>query len=332
MRQVYDTSFLTYLLHNFYDEWDLIASPELFTSWFENSNYFLETDQWKYVMKLFEGEWVDHDIVVFECRVMKEAHMRWVTTPDVIRLRSWDICWLHEWKSFVLMNFVSWENRESGVLSHKLCYEVWAELAKLACALEDFTDESYVRKEYEFDQKHFLLLRDTISYLPDDFDNALFQSLLDEFSMKKELFDSLPRWLIHNDAVPHNILANDEGLTALIDFWDMNFSPYVQDIAVSLWGFAQDFETKRCNGYQVKVFMKWYLSQRDLSDDEFDMIYLLVQCRLATVILAFSRRNVELWEDKQRSDFIRWYYNFLLVLQKLGKETFDGYLWREENW
>lgn len=77
----------------------------------------------------------------------------------------------------------------------------------------------------------------------------------------------LPRRVIHGDYAPHNLLFNDQGIKAVLDFGDSNLNLRVYDVARSLNTMVMSNRGK-INKHLLHIFMESYHEQHPLLDEE----------------------------------------------------------------
>lgn len=140
-------------------------------------------------------------------------------------------------------------------------------------------------------------------------DKKIFEKIIDEFRDMKNEFDKLPTGLIHNDMVSHNILTHNEHLSGIIDFSDINISPYAQDIAVFI---GQSILGNECHPEQATIFLQGYESERKLTAKEKELLPKLIKQRFVCFLLAFSRRQHDYGNDDARANLMKDMYSRLL--------------------
>lgn len=320
MRQNYSTAQLQEIT-DLYPNLGYITNSHLFMSGFENSNYFVETDKGKFVVKVFEGIGIQLENILFELEVMDACYRVGVKTPHILKnkLQKFDTVWNE--KFVIVMDFIDGENKSRKQISDEIAYAVGHETGKMDTALSYFQDGSKTRQNYEWDMKNFLMLEPKIKYLDGTFDTKLVQNIFDTFKKIKPTFDTLPKGIIHNDVALHNILVKDSDLTAIIDFSDIAFSPYIQNLAVPM---AQLIFCYNWKPNQAKLLIKGYKEAHPLSQQELDLLYHLTCARYALLVVEFNYWDKELFgEDKQRSDTVRDFYGFMLKFMELGRENFN---------
>lgn len=318
MRQVYSKSELQDALQNY-----SIGEVEdfyLFKSGFENSNYFIKTKQGSFVIKIFEGMDVETANILFEIEIMDKVNKAGLKIPKIFPTNNGDLYAKLGNKYACLMNYVEGDNMEKYQLTDALTKEVGEEVGKIDNFLKNIKDGSKTRQNYAFDLKNFLLLEPKIEELDSRFNKTIFTKIFNDFKKNKILFDSLPTGLIHNDIVLYNILAKDGRLQAIIDFSDMAYSPYIQNVAVSIY---HCFFTYNWQPRQVKVFLESYQRYNPISAQEKLLLYNLVLARSALMMIEFNYWNVKFGNDAARTELITDYYGFLKKLLKLGEIEFN---------
>jgi len=319
MRQSYSLEQLQKIFSSFPGT-GTIRKSFLFTSGFENSNYYAETDVGWYVIKIFEGMGVSRETILFEIEVMVCCTEGKLQTPTLLRSKKNTYYAPFEGKIAIVMDYLPGDNLQGKKMSSSLVQEIGDQVGRMDALLSKFKDGSKTRQNYEWDLKNFLQLEPSLQKLPSSFDRELLQKIFDQFKAIKPIFDTLPRGLIHNDLAAHNFLARRGKLTGIIDFSDMAFSPYIQNIAVFLCQsvFAYNWQPR-----QVNVFLQAYQKHNHLSAKELCILYDLVLARYAQIIVEFNRWNVDYGEEQQRTEYIKDYYHFLKKFMNITRTEFQ---------
>ncbi len=322
MRQNYEKAFLQSILDQ-YPDLGAIIEHRLFTTGYENSNYYVETEKGRFVVKIFEGMVLVPENIAFEVEVMGYLSDQGLKVPKVFKNKLGNLESKAGEKQAVLMSFVEGQNMDRQILTDELVAEAGTEAGKMDAVLKKFTDGSKTRQNYEFDLKNTLILEPSLKFVPSDFDVELLKKVFEEFRIIKPELDMLPKGLMQNDIVPHNFLVKDGKLEAIIDFSDLAFSPYVQNIAVALHltCFAYNW-----NPEQVKIFISAYLKENPLPKSDFEYLFVLVKARFLSFILEFNRWNVEYAVDQHRVETVRDHYNFLKRFIDFGESNFNTLL------
>ena len=233
MRTNYSQEFLQNILDQYPNKGQIIKHF-LFTSGFENSNYYVNTEQGEYVIKIFDGMGMKKENILFEIELMIFCAKSTCKVPKIFETenKSWHA--EEERKIAILMEYIAAENCFKKAISDKVIAQVGEEAGKMDNVLRKFNGSIAPRKNYEWDIQHFLALEKAISLLPKYFDKEVILVIFDDFRKIKPQFDALPKTIIQNDIAAHNILVKENELKAIIDFSDAAVSCCIQNIAVFL--------------------------------------------------------------------------------------------------
>jgi len=319
MRQEYKQDLLQSILDN-YSDLGQIKKFFLYTSGYENSNYYIETNVGKFVIKIFEGLGIEPENILFELEVMDYCFQMGLKTPHILQNKAGKLETVMGDKYSIVMGYIAGENMDQKILSDGLVVSVAEQAGKMDLLLKKFSDGSRTRQNYEWDLKNTLILENTLEYLPVGFDRGVLVDVFNEFKKCKNEFDNLPKGLIHNDIVPHNWLVSADNLQAIVDFSDMAFSPYIQNLAVSLHLTAFCYNW---NPYQGKLFVRTYLKLNPLSSKELSFLYNLIKARFLSFVLEFNRWNVVYGSDDHRQQTIVDHYGFLKRFVEYGEDNFN---------
>lgn len=322
MRQEYPIETLQNIL-NHYPNLGLVKSLHLFTSGAENTNYLVVTDISKVVIKIFEGRGVAPATILFEIEVMNAVHKAGIKGPALYPQSNGSFQTMQDGKFAVVMEYIDGTNMLHRSVSDEIVASVGEELGKMDVALGRFTEGSKTRQQYEFDLKHFLLLEDKINLLPHGIDREPLYQIVGRFRQVKNQFLNEAAGIIHNDVGIHNILVKDEKLVAIIDFSDVVYSPYIQNVAVAL---ANTVFTHNWQPHQATILLKNYNRFHPLPKDSFSLLYDLVLARHAQFAIAFNRWNVEYGVDSNDTHAIDDYISFMQRLLDFGRNNFERLL------
>lgn len=325
MRQAYSPQFLQHIL-NQYPNKGKIIKYFLFTSGFENSNYYIQTEEGEGVIKIFDGIGMKKENILFEIELMMFCAKNNLKVPKLCETAEnrWYV--EQEGKIAIVMEYVSAKNCFKKIISDNIIEQVGEEAGKMDIILRKFDGSVAPRKNYEWDMQHFLLLEKEILLLPKQFDKKIMKNIFDRFRKIKPQFEALPKTIIHNDIAAHNILAEQE-LKAIIDFSDAAVSCCIQNIAVFL---CQTIFNYNWNPEQTNIFLQGYEKHNPLTKEERELLYDLVCTRYATIIIEFNRWNVLYGEDEQRSEYIIDNYNFLQRFLEVGREKFEEIILKKD--
>ena len=319
MRKNYEKSFIQGILDQ-YSGLGEISEYNLFTTGFENSNFYVRTDRGEFAVKIFEGLELKPENVSFEVEVSDYAFKQGIKVPKIYPNKQGILETIYNDKHVIVMNYVSGENMHAKELADALVDQIAEEAGKMDFVFKAFKDGTKTRQGYEFDLKNVLMLESSLEYLPEEFDREILQSIFEDFKkIKPELVQS-SKGLIHNDIVPHNCLAQDGKLNAIIDFSDIAFSPYVQNLAVSLHLIAFGYNW---NPKQARLFIKTYTKHNPLTEKELKSLYTLIKARLLTFVVEFNRWNFAYAYDELRAKTVKDHYEFLKRFIQFGEAEFN---------
>ena len=318
MRTNYSQEFLQNILDQYPNKGQIIKHF-LFTSGFENSNYYVNTEQGEYVIKIFDGMGMKKENILFEIELMIFCAKSTCKVPKIFETenKSWHA--EEERKIAILMEYIPAENCFKKAISDKVIAQVGEEAGKMDNVLRKFNGSIAPRKNYEWDMQHFLALEKASSSLPEYVDKKIIQVIFDNFQKVKPQFDALPKTIIHNDIAAHNILVKENELKAIIDFSDAAVSCCIQNIAVFL---CQSVLSYNWAPEQATIFLRAYEKYNPITKEERLLLYDLVCARYATIIIEFNRWNVQYGEDPQRTEYIKDNYEFLQKFSEIGRENF----------
>jgi len=322
MRQAYPITVLQEVLND-YSGLGSVTDHYLFTSGFENTSYYVATDTGKYVVKIYEAMGATTANVLFEINVMDYVYKSGIKIPRVLDTKAGSLYSIINGKYVIVMDFVDGMNMEKKEISDQVLAQVAEQTGKMDAALANYKGAEATRVNYEFDLKNFLMLEDKVGLLSAVFEKDMFIGVFNRFRDIKPAFDSQPAGLIHNDIVLHNLLVKDNQLQAIIDFGDIAFSPYIQNVAVA---FCHTIFAYNYKPHQAKLFLDAYTKYRTVSAAELQLLFDLVLARFAMLIVEFNRWNIEYGEDQLRTEFITDHYAFMKRFSEFGRDSFNTLL------
>jgi homoserine kinase type II len=108
----------------------------------------------------------------------------------------------------------------------------------------------------------------------------------------------LPSGLVHMDYESDNILVNKKKITAILDFDDLSYHPFVADIGISLWWWLFMNKDTDCK-VLINKYLKEYQKYRKLSKKEIEYLPLFIQMRNINVLMydLTSKRSKKEWGE-----------------------------------
>jgi homoserine kinase type II len=289
----------------------------VFTSGFENSNYLVETVEGRWVIKIYEDAKLTEGNISFEAQIMDFLFRRGLLMPQVHETIVGELVAKLSNKYAILMDFVEGRVAAKESISDSIMVDIGTQMGLMDKALFEVEDCGQTRQNYEFDHKHLTNLEPRIDLLPSGFDKGPIKQLFEEFKGIQPKFNQLKHAVIHNDVVPHNILARDGRVSAILDMNDFVCSPQVQNLAVTLCQAVFGYNWKP---HQKAILIDNYCHYNPLAQGEIDLLDTLVAARYAMLVVQFNYWNIAQGEDVQRFMFLRDQYGFMLeFLQYRGK-------------
>ncbi len=195
-------------------------------------------------------------------------------TPHLVRLVTW------------LEGSVAAETPKS----YQLLTSLGTYLAKVDKALEGL-EPIGEHPPLLWDLQNAAALRHDVEFIQDLEKRASIESVLDNFeNFLSPKLTLLPKAVIHNDANDWNVLVdprNEQEIAGLIDFGDLVHSYRICELAVALpyFLFGQDDILTA-----ARAMVSGYHGIYPLSDDELQLLWGLIQVRLATTIVVGEKR------------------------------------------
>jgi len=234
----------------------------------ENSNFFVDTDQGRYVLTIFER--MQADELPYFMHLMHHLSAHGFSCPDVMQRNSGEYLFDVANKKGAIVSRLS--GRTLDALSVEQLHQAGRALAALHLAGASFDKrrqnptgfawlkelavkmETDVARVYGVDAAH--LLHDEISW----------QAGQDE--------SGLPRGVIHGDLFCDNILFDGDALSGVIDFYYAHDASYAMDVAISLNALAVRVGmpglVQGDDSLRMQSFLEGYQGLRPLDQVELD--------------------------------------------------------------
>lgn len=203
----------------------------------ENSNYFIETDQNKFVLTLYENR-TNEDELPFFFNLLDHLHNEGIAVPKFIAAKDGSILQRLAGKPACIIEFLSGVSITSP--TEKAARSTGAILAKMHLALQDYKEIRTNTMGLDVWQK---MVNECSVDDINAIDGYLYQLINDELDyLHKNWPRSLPKSVIHADLFPDNVLLMDEEVSGLIDFYFAATDIVDYDIAVThaAWCFSSD--------------------------------------------------------------------------------------------
>jgi homoserine kinase type II len=222
----------------------------------ENTNYFVDTSQGRYVLTLFER--LTHEQLPFYLYLMKHLAQRGIPVPDPQADKSGDILLTVLGKPACVVNCLRGSSELSPTAAH--CATVGATLARMHVAGRD-----YARAQPNL--RSLPWWNETIPVVLPYLNEPQAQLIKSELAYqnhiaKSSLYAALPRGPVHADLFRDNVMFEDGQLTGFFDFYFAGVDSFLFDVAVCLNDWCIDLETGIADATRQAAFLQAYQSER----------------------------------------------------------------------
>ncbi len=166
-------------------------------------------------------------------------------------------------------------------------------------ALEGFTHEGLHRADFKWDLTRASWIVDQLEAISDPARRARVQQIAEDFEAISDQLGALPKQAIHNDANDYNILVEGNlcerrSISGLIDLGDMCAAPRVCDLAIAGAYVVLDHPKPE---RALAALVRGYHAANRLRPDEIDLIWPLLQARLAVSVVNSTLMAIENPDD-----------------------------------
>ncbi|MCA8837491.1 MAG: homoserine kinase [Proteobacteria bacterium] len=222
----------------------------------ENSNYFVETDEGRYVLTLVE-QFNYHQSLWF-IKLLQSINRRGFPVPAPIADRSGKSLLMMNQRPVVLTPFVDGSPPE--VITADIVAQLGACIGHLHTLTPDYRPRHPHFRDVHWCRRHF---RSIYDYLSND-ERTLIDSEVEVHLLAGA--DKLPCGVIHADLFRDNVFFYGGRLSAVIDFWHSGVDSFIYELAIACndWCWVG-------NGYSpelIQALFSGYASQRKLNANE----------------------------------------------------------------
>ena len=286
----------------------LISFKEINSAGVKNISAFLNANKGRLVLKVYRRNNKKLREISQEMRFTDFLKSRGIPIPQVLsnsegklvsQIKINKIVW-----TFILMEFV-----EGKYLGHNQ-YDLMPAMAKYQPLMHKASSKFKKAEKFDtlkdaidtfviYDKKAEKFLKSNPLYL--EIRKAISQVILDLKNNFNEISD-LPSGLVNMDYESDNILVNKNKITAILDFDDLSYQPFIADIGVSLWWWLYMNKEKDFKALFNK-YLKEYQKHRKLSKKEIEFLPLFIRTRNITVMMYDLNNKKSQREWKKLLDF-----------------------------
>ncbi len=228
----------------------------------ENTNYFADTADGRYVLTLFER--LTHAQLPFYLYLMKHLAQRGIPVPDPQADKNGDILLSLCGKPACVVNRLRGGSELNPDAAH--CATVGAMLARMHIAGRDFS-------RHQPNLRSLPWWNETIPVVLPYLSPSQAQRIKSELAYQNHVaagsaFAALPRGPVHADLFRDNVMFEGKELTGFFDFYFAGVDSFVFDIAVCLNDWCIDLATGCADPARQTAFLQAYQSERSLEAAE----------------------------------------------------------------
>ncbi len=261
---------------------------------YENENFLVRDSKGKYILKTYLYREELYEIVQAERNVLLELKgEEKYSLPKPVQTNQGEFEFIYSVGNVRyivrMLTYIEGEPFGATTATSRLYESFGTFLAQLDLLLMNIKNEIIENRKSEWNIVKFDKNKKLLKYIESDKDREILNQIFDDFeNMVKPAIVSLRFSIIHNDANDFNVLTKDGEITGIIDFGDLAYAPLIDELAVAIAyaGFGKKNPQKWAN-----IIIESYNKIIPLQQNELDVIYYMITCRLATTIVnaAFSR-------------------------------------------
>lgn len=260
-------------------------SYQLIDIGYEDFNYILNTNNNKYVVKIFN---TDRDEITCKrlINILVKSMENGIPVPKIFKQNNkyiYEIDIKDTLLRLFVMEFIDGKN--FWELNKELDNQELEEVAKIASKInsidyginETFYDEwtvTNLKEEYS-KKKHSLSSED----------NTIISKIVDEFNLIN--FEEMKHSYIHGDIIKANLILNENAKIYIIDFSAFNYLPRIIEISAILLGLCLTND-KNSTIEKINVFLNYYNKYNLLYDNEIKALPIILKALASMYIIQTS--------------------------------------------
>ena len=289
-----DMAVYTYLskedINNIAKEYDLVVySFEGVPEGILNSNYLLNTDRGRFILRVLEGN-RSFESEKEELDFLLELNK---IIPCTIPCETQAGETLIRYNNKLMSLFYYIDGKKIEEITPYYLKEIGILLGKL----HNFSNNKVINRKTRIDEDYYLkkINLNSVNIPKGDIDEItkLYNKLL------KIDFTSLPQGIIHNDIFPDNVFVKDNRIVGILDFNDATTAPFIFDIGIviNFWIRVKRFDSRKEREY-IKIFLDAYESIRKLTSKERELLDMgILKMALAFILVRIDRLIVRKEEN-----------------------------------
>ncbi len=271
---------------------------------YENENFLVSEGKGKYVLKTYLYQAELYKIVQAERDVLLELKgEEMYSLPKPVQTNQGEFEFIYSVGNVRyivrMLTYIEGEPFGATTATSRLYESFGTFLAQLDLLLMNIKNETIENRKSEWNIVNFDKNKKLLEYIEDKKDREILNQIFDDFeNIVKPAIASLRFSIIHNDANDFNVLTKDGKITGIIDFGDLAYAPLIDELAVAIAyaGFGKKNPQK-----WAEIILKSYNKIIQLQQNELDVLYYMITCRLATTIVNAAYSRVANPENKYAS-------------------------------
>ncbi len=262
----------------------LFKKSELIEIGYEDFNYYLITENDKYVVKIFNVE-RDESSCKRLIDILLKSYNNHIAVPRLYS-HNGEYIYQIEVDGILLRMFVmQYVGKDFWSLGRDLDSKELKEVAKIAATVnsidydisEAFYDEwAVVNLCSEYEKKKQCL---------DEEDSLLVHDIVDDFSRIN--LDSFRHSYVHGDMIKANLLLDDDNRIHVVDFSGFNYFPRIVEITAVLLGLCLT-DKRETTIKKMNEFLNYYNGYSPIEDNELAILPLMLKSLAAMFIIQAS--------------------------------------------
>ena len=241
------------------------------TAGIENTNYFVDTTEGRWVLTLFER--LTFEQLPFYLHLMKHLARRGIPVPDPQADEAGELLHTLKGRPAAVVNRLRGRHHLAPDTAH--CASVGAMLARMHLAGSDFP-------LHQPNLRGLAWWEETVPVVLPHLDDAQRMLLTEELAYQQHVagsapYGQLPRGAIHADLFRDNVMFDGDELTGFFDFYFAGVDTLLFDLAVCLNDWCIDLESGRLEEQRASAFVAAYDAVRPLTGGELRLMPALLR-------------------------------------------------------
>ncbi|PIR03963.1 MAG: hypothetical protein COV59_02150 [Candidatus Magasanikbacteria bacterium CG11_big_fil_rev_8_21_14_0_20_39_34] len=238
---------------------------KLIKNGFMHSNYFLEANQGKFILRIYEAR--NDRQAILEVKVLEKLSFTNIPTPRILLTKEGKYFSEYKNKRIAIFHFLKGKHLEKKRITPKKIKNLGIVLGQMHSSLKNFKPtEVNSKKDYTTSYAKNILKK----IKKEKKKNPIFQDEYILNSLKKIKLPKLPMGINHGDMFDDNVLFVGSNVSGVLDFDDCYYGNLLGDVSrgIIYWCIDDVLDFKKCRN-----FVQSYISQRNLNLKEVEYLY-----------------------------------------------------------